>query len=248
MSDAAAEGTFRLADVFSKAVTIYGRRFGPFIVLTVLAQIPQYLTAFAIGTPDAGSARAVSAASASAGALSILVSAVCSSIASGAIIYGVVQELRGRVFSVADSIQIAVRRLLPIVGVAICTSILIGLGAVLLIVPGLMVACMYYVSIPACVTEQTGVFKSMSRSAFLTKGYRWQVFGMFLLIVGGGLVLGLIVGLVFALTGKVGLEIASQAMSAIVSAFNGVIVGVFYYQLRVAKEGVDIDKIASVFD
>jgi hypothetical protein len=247
MSDVAAEGTFRLADVFSKAVTIYGRRFGPFIVLTVLAQIPQYLTAFAIGAPD-GSARAVTAASASAGAISILVSAVCSSIASGAIIYGVVQELRGRVFSVADSIQIAVRRFLPIIGVAICTSILIGLGAMLLIVPGLIVACMYYVSIPACVVEQTGVFKSMSRSAFLTKGYRWQVFGMFLLIVGGGLVLGLIVGLVFALTGKVGLEIASQAMSAIVSAFNGVIVGVFYYQLRVAKEGVDIDKIASVFD
>jgi uncharacterized membrane protein len=152
------------------------------------------------------------------------------------------------VFSVADSIQIAARRFLPIVGVGICTSILIGLGAMLLIVPGLMVACMYYVSIPACVAEQTGVFKSMSRSAFLTKGYRWQVFGMFLLIVVGGLILASIVGLVFVFTGKVGLEIASQAMSAIVSAFNGVIVGVFYYQLRVAKEGVDIDKIASVFD
>jgi hypothetical protein len=43
-------------------------------------------------------------------AVSVLVSTVCWSIASGAIIYGVVQELRGRAFSIADSIQIALHR------------------------------------------------------------------------------------------------------------------------------------------
>jgi hypothetical protein len=233
MSDVAAAGTFRIADVFSKALAIYGRRFGPFIVLTVIAQVPQYLTAGSFGAVRA---------------VSLLVSTVCSSIASGAIIYGVVQELRGRAFSIADSIQIALHRFLPMVGVAICTSILIGLATILLIFPGMMVACAYYVSMPACVAERTGVFESMSRSAYLTKGYRWQVFGMFLLILVGGLVLGMIVGLVFALTGRIGPQIAFIACTAIVGAFNGVIHGVFYYQLRVAKEGVDIDKIASVFD
>ena len=245
MSDVAA-GTFRLADVFSKALSIYGRRFGPFIVLTVIAQIPQYLTTFAIGTPgsfDAGRA------------VSVLVNLVCSSIASGTIIYGVVQELRGRVFSLADSIQIVLRRLLPMIGVAIYTSIVIGFASIFLLVPGLMYACMYYVSTPACVVEQTGVFESVSRSAFLTKGYRWQVFGVFLLILlifAGVVILATIVALVFRLTGGVGQVIATRAAGAVagtvVSAFNGVIVGVFYYQLRVAKEGVDIDKIASVFD
>ena len=139
------------------------------------------------------------------------------------------------------------RRFLPMVGVAICTGILTFLSAILL-VPGIIVACMYYVSMPACITERTGVFESMSRSQFLTKGYRWQVFGMFLLILVGGFVLGAIAGLVFAFTGRVGLQVVSQAMNAVVGAFYGVIVGVFYYQLRVAKEGVDIDNIASVFD
>src|ERR1700680_2607377 len=103
MSDVAAEGTFRLADVFTKAVTIYGRRFGPFIVLTVIAQIPQYLPLFVIGVPGAGAVGAPAVGSFSAGsAVSGLVGLVCTSIASGAIIYGVVQETRGRVFSVAD--------------------------------------------------------------------------------------------------------------------------------------------------
>jgi hypothetical protein len=245
MSDLAAPGTFRLADVFSKAFAIFGRRFGPFVVLTVMAQIPLYVVAFSIGTLTSGRA---SAANAGPFAVLSLLNMVCSSIASGAIIYGVVQELRGRVFSIADSIQIAIRRFLPIVGVAICTGILTSLGAILLVVPGIIIACINYVSMPVCVAEQTGVYASMSRSAFLTKGYRWQVCGMFLLIVVGGFILSTIAGLVFAFTGRVGLEVASQAMKAVVGAFYGVIVGVFYYQLRVAKEGVDIDKIASVFD
>src|ERR1700739_4610460 len=91
MTDVAA-GTFRLADVFTKAFTIYVRRFGPFIVLTVIAQIPQYVTLFVIGAPGAGAVGATGAGSvgaAAANAVSSLVGGVCSSIASGAIIYGV---------------------------------------------------------------------------------------------------------------------------------------------------------------
>ena len=43
-------------------------------------------------------------------------------------------------------------------------------------------------------------------------------------------------------------QIASFVAQAVFGAFNAVLVGVFYYQLRVAKDGVDVDKIASVFD
>jgi hypothetical protein len=266
MAYAAEAGTFRLADVFSKAFAIYGRRFAPFIVLTAIADIPQYLTSY---LPDGG---AINSFGIGRAVVSGLVYPACWLIASAAVMYGVVQELRGRSFSVIASLHIAVRRLLPMLGVAICTIILIGLAPILLLIvagiklapvptfivlatvfivpiPGLMVACMYYfVSMPTCIAEQTGVFRSMSRSAFLTKGHRWQVLGMFLLILLGGIVLRLIVRGVFASTGPIGLLVASQAMSAIAGAFNGVIVGVVYFQLRVAKEGVDIDKIASVFD
>jgi hypothetical protein len=43
-------------------------------------------------------------------------------------------------------------------------------------------------------------------------------------------------------------QIVSYVVQSFFGAFNAVLVGVFYYQLRVAKDGVDIDKIASVFD
>jgi hypothetical protein len=43
-------------------------------------------------------------------------------------------------------------------------------------------------------------------------------------------------------------NVAAYLIEAIVGAFNAVVAGVLYYQLRAAKEGVDIDKIAAVFD
>jgi uncharacterized membrane protein len=149
---------------------------------------------------------------------------------------------------VVDSVQIALGRFLPTLGVAICTTVAIAFGFVLLIVPPIILDCMYYVAMPTCVAERVGVFANMSRSSFLTKGYRWQVFGTFLLIVVGGIVLGAILGMVFVLTARIGLLISTQALGAIISSFNGVLVSVFYYELRVARESIDIDKIASVFD
>jgi len=147
MTDIAMEaGTFRLADVFSKSIAIYSRRFVPFIILTVIASIPNYVAIFAIGIPDG---RLDPAASFSTARVALgLLDFATKSLVSGAVIYGVVQELRGRAFSVGDSIQIALRRLLPMLGVAICTAIAIGVGMVLLIVPGLILACMYFVSMP----------------------------------------------------------------------------------------------------
>jgi hypothetical protein len=253
MADTAVAGTFRLADVFSKSVAIYSRRFLQFIILTVIASIPNYLALLLIRVPTT---RTEFASIATARVSLTLIDIATKSLASGAVMYGVVQELRGRTFSVGDSILVALRRFLPMVGVAICTTIVIALGIVLLIIPGIMFACMYYVASPVCVAEQAGVFTSMSRSSFLTKGHRWQVFGIFLLLLAGGLALGAILtgtliwtatrGFVWGST--TGVLITRLALSAIIGAFNGVLMGVLYYELRVDKEGVDIDKIAGVFD
>jgi hypothetical protein len=247
MTDIAMPRTLRLADVFSKSFAIYIRRFIPFIILTVVASIPNYIAVFVIGTPTFNGPEDAASFATTRG-IAALVSFITQSLVSGAVMYGVVQELRGRTFSVSDSLGIALRRILPIVGVGISTGVLIVLATILLIVPGLILACMYFVAMPVCVAENTGVFKSLSRSRSLTKGYRWQVFGTFILVLLAGLILGAIMGAIFALAGQFALLVATQAAAALIGSFNGVLVSVFYYQLRVAKEGVDIEKIAGVFD
>jgi hypothetical protein len=240
MTDAIA-GTFRLGDVFSKAFAIFGRRFAPFIALTVIVKIPEYVALIAM---EASGISPLSGWRSAA----IFVTLICSTIVNGAVVYGVLQELRGHTFSIGESIQVALQRLLPMIGLALWVGFLTIISGFLLFFPALMVMCRYYVALPACVAEQIGVSSSLSRSAFLTKGYRWQVLGMLILIFIGGAIIEGIVWLIFRASGPFALQIALQPVLAIVGAFNGVIVGVYYYQLRVAKEGVDIDRIASVFD
>jgi hypothetical protein len=250
MTDITMAAGFRLANVFSKSFAIFSRRFVPFILLTVIAQIPHYLAVWLIPNASPGGRIDGAALGLAAGGLviAVLVNLVTGSLASGVVMYGVVQELRGRRFSIGEAAEVVLRRVLGIIGIAICAAIAVMLGMFLLFVPGIILACMLYVSVPACVAERTGVFASMSRSRFLTKGYRWQVFGTILLIAIVALGLVVTVGLALSTIGPAALQISQLAAGAVIGAFGGVVNGVFYYELRVAKEGIDIDKIASVFD
>jgi hypothetical protein len=98
------------------------------------------------------------------------------------------------------------------------------------------------------VVEQTGPWKSLKRSEVLTNGNRWEVFGMLALLIiisliGGALtrVLALAVGATLGL-------LANLILSAVIGAYGTILGVVTYHDLRVAKEGVDTDRIAAVFE
>jgi hypothetical protein len=257
------EGTFRLGQAFSQSFSVFGRHFVAFVVLTVLANIPNYVFQWgSTPTPAApGALPEFDPWAVLGGVLALPVSIACSTIATGAITYGVVQDLRDEPVSIGEAIAIAARRVLPMFGVALVVGILVFLGSVLFVVPGFIVACMYFVAAPVCIAEREGVGGSLRRSRFLTKGHRWKIFGAFLLILVPGLiVVGVIAAGVFGagfsidpggapMLQNVGAAtVAQDAVAAVFGAFYAVLVAVFYYHLRVAKEGVDLAKIASVFD
>jgi hypothetical protein len=252
---AGVEGTFRLGDVFSKAFSVFGRHIIAFFLIAALANLPAYLVRLAIvqfATPS--QIVPLPSLGLLATYASAPVTTICWAIVNGAVTYGVVQDLRGRTTSIAQAGAIAVRRFLPLIGIAILVALLFWLGLVLLIVPGLIVYCLYYVAAPACVAEQAGVGASLSRSRYLTKGHRLQIFGAAALIfIVNVAITSATASAVIALgaqatTALRAVQIASFVAQAVFGAFNAVLVGVFYYQLRVTKDGVDIDKIASVFD
>ena len=107
---------------------------------------------------------------------------------------------------------------------------------------------MLFVAMPVCIVERLGPVKSLGRSSMLTKGHRWKVFGLWLVImlvtaVGAGM-LG---GIGYA-TGPIVGGLLKLIWGALAGAFNAIMVVVAYHDLRVVKEGVDTDHIASVFD
>lgn len=89
-------------------------------------------------------------------------------------------------FSFGDSMLTGWRLFLPTLGISLLTSLGAALGLILLIVPGIILMVMWCVSMPARIHDGPGVVEAMQESAALTKGVRWQVFAM-LLIVGIGL-------------------------------------------------------------
>jgi hypothetical protein len=237
VSPVAETPAIRVGDVLSKSWSLFVGRWAPFVGLALIAFAPQFL--FSVLIPKSGGVAIIGS----------ILQIACTSLADAAIIYGVVQVLRGRDFTFGNSLQFGFARLGPVVGLSLVVGILAGLGAILLLVPGFIVMTMYAVAIPVCVAEQLGVFASMSRSAFLTKGNRWRIFGIVILVGLATMLVAGLVGFVIALVGGVRVvDIALYPIEAIAGAFNAVMVGVLYYQLRVAKEGVDIEKIAAVFD
>ena len=128
-------------------------------------------------------------------------------------------------------------------------SLAVGIGFLLLVVPGLIFLTMWFVTTPACVVERLGVFDSMARSSALTRGHRWQIFGMMALIAIAEGIAGAGVKAVLGLAGNAGLVIAGTLIwSSVTSAFSAIFAVVTYHDLRVAKEGIDTQRIAAVFD
>jgi hypothetical protein len=143
---------------------------------------------------------------------------------------------------------------------------LVALAFLLLFIPLVILFLMWFVATPACVVERLGPFRSLGRSRALTKGHRWKTFGLILvmlipaMIVAGvitavmarlGIGVNLRIGIFFDLNRNMN-TVASQVVSliwtAIWTAFYAILVVVAYHDLRVAKEGVDTEQIAAVFE
>jgi hypothetical protein len=238
-----AEGDFRVGRVFNRTFSVLSRNLAPFCLVTVIAALPNLLL-FAPGarafSPGLSAGRII---------LGVGLAMVLNTLSQAVVLYGAFEDMRGRPVDLAESFKVGLRRFFPIVGVSISVAFLTGLAGILLLIPAFIVGTMLLVSIPVCVVEQLGPFESMGRSAQLTKGHRWKIFGLWIVtIIAGGILQSVLVGLARVIGGSVAALVVSLICSALFGAFYAIMVVVTYHDLRVAKEGVDTNQIAAVFD
>jgi len=242
-----AESDFRVGRVLSRTATILSQHFLIFFVVAVVANVPAVVltqrgTAAMQSGPPSGEAFALLFTG-------ILLSFILSMVSQAVMVHAAFQAMRVRPVSLGDSLKVGLARVIPVILLAIIMSLLAGLAMILLIVPGLILLTMWFVGTPACVVERTGPWASLKRSAQLTKGHRWKIFGLMLLLI---IVSGIVSGIIGLVLGPLGNEIlmmlATLLWGSIWGAYYSIAVVMAYHDLRVAKEGIDIEQIAAVFD
>jgi hypothetical protein len=238
-----AEGDFRAGHVISRTVSVLSRNLLPFSLVSAVANVPDLLISAFGNDSVATSAAAVWAF------LGAILTIVLNALSEAIVVYGAFEDMRGRRVDLMESTRIGLRRFFPVLGVALGVAILTGLASLLFIIPGIIVFTRWFVAMPACVVEKFGVSDSMGRSSELTKGHRWKIFGLWLVvIVAGTIVEGAIDDGMRAVAGAAPALVLGLVWSAVWGAFYSIMVVVTYHDLRVAKEGVDTDQIAAVFD
>jgi hypothetical protein len=235
-----AEGEFRIGRVFSRTLSLLSRNFPIYFAVAAVAALPSLLIEHAGSEKDPAISPAL---------LGLLVMLVLSPLSQAIMLHTAFQDMSGRRISLSESVRAALSRWLPLIGLSICVGFGVMCGLILLIVPGIVLMIMWYVANPACIVERLGVFASMGRSSELTKGHRWSIFGMWVLIAIASSVISAVLKGMLGLTGSSGLVIAGTlAWTALAGAFAAVFAIVTYHDLRVAKEGVDTRHIVAVFD
>ena len=100
-----------------------------------------------------------------------------SALVTGALAHTVMSLLRtGESPPLTESLAWGLRKWWPLMLCTLLSSLLIGMGTMLLCVPGVILSVIYAVALPAAAVEKIDPIKALERSANLTKGYRGMVF------------------------------------------------------------------------
>ena len=230
---------FRVGSAMSRAFDVLFGNFFVFIIISAIASAPLFLFALA---PTSG-IKSVAAI------VGVLLHFVLSALCQAMIVYATFQALRGRPVRAGESMARGLQRLGAVLLTSILTGIIVALGTILLVIPGIIASVIMCVAIPACIVERLGPIESIERSSYLSRGFRWPIFGAFFAIGIAGIIANALITALTKGSELVWLDPAiSLVWNTLVTAYQTVLVAIIYHDLRVVKDGIDLEHIAAVFD
>jgi len=175
---------------------------------------------------------------------------VGSVLVTGATVRVVSEAYLGRTPLFDDAMRFAGRRFGTIFGANLMSGFLTVLATLALVIPGIIVACGYSVAAEAAALESGSSGEALRRSWGLTKGFRWKALALGVVSIGLILVVYLGVGVLGGILGGVvgGLDTVLSVFAACVSLVIYPVIScvftIFYYDLRVRKEGFDLEMLS----
>lgn len=123
----------------------------------------------------------------------------------------------------------------PLVAVSILFGLGVGIGFILLIIPGLFLLVIWSVVAPVTVLERPDVFHAFGRSRELVRGNGWNVFGVIVLVILAVVVVSVAAGLAADSLGSVGRALVQWAVNAGLAPVTALSASVLYFELRRAR-------------
>ena len=242
---------FTVGEMIDAAFTIYKSRFKQLITVAAVIVVPlgiiqALLLASILTNPEEASLEGIGGL----GAVAIA-GLIVTQVATAALTLAVAGAYLNDDSTWQSVLGSAFGRMFTILGASILFALALFAGLFGLIVGAAIVGAGLGVFMPALMVERIGATASLSRSWGLTSGNRGRVFGMWLVatiiasIVNG--ITGSVLGLAFSTEAS---AILANQLLAIVGAvltapFMAAIVVVIYFDLRVRKEGFDLQMLAS---
>lgn len=245
--------TFSIGNVLATGFRIWTRNFLPFMVMTALIYSPVIIWNV-VAIQDEMTAERLHHLRMVTGYSSLLY-VFLNTLLSAALTYGVVMELQGKRASVGACVATGMARFFPALAAGLLGYLCATGALVLLIIPGIIVYCMFYVATQAAVLERPGVIGALKRSRELTAGHKWEIFGLVLILVLLSIALQLVVAAVVGSLSTYATRenyvrhvVSSIVEQMIAGSLSAVMASVAYYFLRAEKEGTSAAELAAIFD
>jgi hypothetical protein len=234
-----------VGELLATTVRLFGRHSGLFLSLALLVVAPFVILVNGVwdrgltssGSLDHPGAGVAIAAAAGSFVVPVLVTALH---------VAAVRELgAGRVPTVGEALRGAGPRLPAAVGVVLCYALIVFVGLLLLVVPGVWLAVGGYFGAQIAVMERAGPFDAVMRSVELVRGRWWHTAGTLaagqLAVVVVFLPLGVVAGEVHAGVAYIVLLTVARALSLSLSALFGTLL---YFSLRARRRAREREPVA----
>lgn len=237
-----------ISEILDASFEIYRRHFAIFVAISVFATVPWSISAYmsqtALRMQQSGALGTTGVS------VSVILLGLCiAPFTEGALTAAASAAYLGNPVDFSQVIHVAFRnpgRLF----IAMCTKWLVmGIGLIFFIVPGLIVFKRYFALPMTVVLEDNTVGDAISRSRTLAVGNGGRIF----LLVGGVLVFVFIVtiylsGFITSLAhGALG-AVARLLLATVLSPFGTIVSTVLYYDIRIRREGYDIELMAQALN
>lgn len=254
-------GAMSVGDILDRGLKLLLARLPTFFVIMFIVQLPVLLVQI---IAPVLSERNPYAAFLLGSLVALVLSLALTQIGTAAILHVISQEFIDRRVGIGDAFRVGLARFGSLLLGTLAYGLAVGVGLALCIVPGLIFLSWFSLFSQVIVVEGRGAGDALSRSKDLSEGYRWRILGVLLLlgivqnilIWGAILVLGRLFPAVEPVQTAIGIQlkfnVANQVIQqillfpigALVATYISVCMTLLYFDLRIRKEGFDLELAA----